>query len=290
MAISTTTGTNETELKKRRADRATGEKPLGSVRIQSVDRALSVLEALAEGPGASSLADVSARAGLNASTCHHLLTTLSARGYVTRDPATRTYSLGNKVFQLSAARARQIDVVRLASDTLAKLNAETGEAVHLAAMQGRELVTLAKLDSRHAVRVDSGLGGKSNAAHATATGKAILAWLPEPEVRAIAAHSRMLQFTERTVQSIDELLKELRLVRRHGYAEDREEFQPDVWCIGSAIRDHSGAVVASVSVSIPTLRATEDRLTMIRDRVRDAAQAVSLALGSDGVPERPDTR
>ena len=261
------------------ADRA----PKRANLIQSVDRALLILETLSQAREGMALNDISARTGLNVSTCHHLLATLSQRGYVTREPGSKAYALGNKIFELSAARARQIDVVGIASPVLRALNEATREAVHLAAMQGRDLITLAKLDSRHAVGVDSGMVGKSGAAHATATGKAILAWLPEPEIRAIIAESGMQRYTDHTIDDLDDLFAELALVRRHGFAEDREEFQPDVYCIGCAIRDHSGGVIASLSVSIPTMRATEAHLADIRERVKQAALDVSQQLGSTAV-------
>ncbi len=252
--------------------------------IQSVDRALSILDTLSQAREGIALNDISARTGLNVSTCHHLLATLSRRGYVTRAPSSKAYALGNKIFELSAARARQIDVVGIASPVLRALNEMTREAVHLAAMQGRELITLAKLDSRHAVGVDSGMVGKSGAAHATATGKAILAWLPESEIRAIIAESGMQPYTGQTIQRLDALFAQLALVRRHGFAEDREEFQPGVYCIGCAIRDHSGGVIASLSVSIPTMRATPAHLADVREQVKQAALDVSQQLGSTTAP------
>ena len=97
-------------------------------------------------------------------------------------------------------------------------NERTGETVHRAVMQGGELVTLAVLDSHHAVRVVSALGGKSNAAHATATGKAILAWLPDPEIERIIERRGLMRFTDKTIVDRLELLENLRHVRRNGFA------------------------------------------------------------------------
>lgn len=267
-----------------RARAAEGRSPEPAVRrpnlIQSVDRALSILESLAEMRGGVSLMELSLRLGLNSSTCHHLLTTMARRGFVGQDLGSKEYHLGNKIFELSDARARQIDVVKLAMPTLVDLNERTGESVHLATLQGRDLVTVAKLDSRHAVKVDSGWVGKADAAHATATGKAILAWLPEAEIRAILSAKGMRRFTENTIISADELIPQLALVRRHGYAEDREEFQPGVMCVGTAVRDHTGAVVAAFSCSVPTMRATEEMLENLKELVKAAAARTSEELGS----------
>ena len=97
----------------------------------------------------------------------------------------------------------------------------------------------------------AGFGGNANAAHATATGKAILAWLPPTELDRIVADKGLTAFTPNTITDIEKLGEELRLVRRNGYAIDREEFRPGVICLGAAIRDHAGAVVGSISVSSP---------------------------------------
>lgn len=251
-----------------------------STTIKSVDRALDLMEALSRSGGSLTLSELSAQTGLNASTCHHLVATMVTRGYIGQNPRTKEYALGNKIFELSEARARQFDFVDIAMPALRDLNRETGEAVHLAIIQARELVTVAKLDSLHAVKVDSGFAGKSNAAHATASGKAILAWLPESEQQAIVDAKGMEAFTEHTVTDLDKLRDELALVRRHGYAQDREEFQPGVICVGAAIRNHTGGVIASISCSTPTMRASDQRLAELIERIRETAANLSQELGS----------
>lgn len=260
--------------------RATRARPAPVIR--SVNRALDLLEALSTSAGGVALSELSTQTGLNASTCHHLLATMAARGYVSQNPRNREYLLGNKIFALSDARARQFNLIEVAMPRLKELNAGTGEAVHLAVLQARDLVTVAKLDSLHAVKVDSGFVGTSNAAHATAVGKAILAWLPDNEQNAIIAAKGMERFTANTICDEDALKEHLRLVRRHGFAEDREEFQPGVVCIGAAIRDHTGGVIASLSCSVPTMRAAPDVLADITEQVKATAQALSQELGSRG--------
>lgn len=252
--------------------------------IQSVDRALDIMEVFSRAKGEMRLNEVAAAANLNISTCHHLLTTLMERGYVGQNPRQRTYYLGNKIIELSSARVRQMDLVEIATPDLQRLNTETGETVHLAVMLGHDLTTLTKLDSPHAVRVDSGSVGKSDAAHATATGKAILAWLPENEINRIALAKGLKRFTAYTITDLPELIEHLRLVRRNGYAVDTEEFQPGVICIGAAIRDHAGAVMGSISCSLPVMRAEHDHLERTKQRVRDCARRLSERLGN--VPKR----
>ena len=127
-----------------------------------------------------------------------------------------------------------------------RINQVTGETVHLAVLQADNIVTLVKREARHAVRVDSGMVGRSDAPHATATGKAMIAWLPEDQIRRMLPADGLKRFTDKTIVDFDTLIEELRHVRRNGFAIDREEFQPGVICIGSAIRDHAGAVVGAI--------------------------------------------
>jgi IclR family transcriptional regulator, acetate operon repressor len=230
--------------------------------------------------GQATLSHLAKRAGLNVSTAHHLLATLVARGYVARAGARGVYYLGSKILQLSTARVRQVGLIDMAAPYLRKLNEETGETVHLATLQGEDLVTLIKLEARHAVRVDAGTVGKSNAAHATATGKAILAWLPEREMLRVLAGKGMTRFTDNTITDITGLIEELRHVRRNGFAVDREEFQPGVICVGAAVRDHAGGVIGSISISTPTLRAEQTYLDTITGLLTQATRALSEEFGS----------
>jgi IclR family acetate operon transcriptional repressor len=254
--------------------------------IQSVDRAMTLLEAIAEAGGETTLTELSRRTKLNISTCHHLLSTLVNRGYVAKVPVRRSYALGARILYLSNACLTQVDLPVRASPFIEQINTTTGETVHLAVLQGDTMVKVAKRESRHPVRVDTGALGKTDAAHATASGKAMLAWLPEDEMRRVLAHG-MARYTPNTITEWPALIEELRHVRRNGYSMDREEFQPGVICIGAAIRDHNGAVVGAISASTPTMRASDEHLTLVREQVVGAVRALSAGLGASQHPHRP---
>ena len=247
--------------------------------IQALDRAFLILDVIADAGGEAKLTEIANIAGLNISTCHHLISTLHNWGYVARGPNSRSYVLGSRILHLSAACLRQVDLPRRAQSFVDRLNDQTCEAVHLAIMQDTNLVNVLRRDARHAVRVDAGLGGNSNAAHATATGKAILAWLPPTELDRIVADKGLTAFTP---HDIDGLKEELRLTRRNGFAVDREEFQLGVVCIGAAIRDHAGAVVGSIGVSSPVFRATAEYIDQIRAHLIAAVDELSTELGAPG--------
>lgn len=259
--------------------------------IRSVDRALTLLEAIAEAGGETTLTKLALHTGVNISTCHHLLSTLVKWGYVAKVPGRRSYALGTRILFLSHACLRQVDLPRRAQPFIERINELTGETVHLAVLERDAVVTVVKREARHAVRVDTGPLGTSEAPHATATGKAMLAWLPEDEIRRIIGVRGMTRFTPNTITDFTTLIEELRLVRRHGYAMDREEFQPGVICVGAAVRDHTGAVVGSISASTPLMRATDTHVMRMREEVVTAARTLSADFGGTNtepaVAERP---
>jgi len=245
--------------------------------IQSVDRALFLLETIAEVGGEATLTELATRTGLNISTCHHLLATLIKRGFAAKVPGRRLYALGARILYLGHA-CLQVDLPRRAQPYLENVNRATGETVHLAALQGDAVVTLAVREARHAVRVDTGKIGKVEAPHATSVGKAILAWLPEDEIRRILADG-MKRFTDNTITDFPAFVEALRVVRRNGYAIDREEFLPGVICVGAAIRDQAGTVIGAISVSTPSMRATEEHIELMRDEISAATRALSAEFG-----------
>ena len=250
--------------------------------IQALDRAFLILDVMADAGGEAKLTEIAASAGLNVSTCHHLISTLHNWGYVARGINSRSYVLGSRILHLSAACLRQVDLPRRAQSFVDRLNDQTREAVQLAIMQDTNLVHILRREARHAVRVEAGFGGNANAAHATATGKAILAWLPPTELDRIVTDKGLTAFTPNTITDIEKLKEELRLVRRNGYAIDREEFRPGVICLGAAIRDHAGAVVGSISVSSPAFRSTPEYIEQMKVHLIAAADELSIELGAPG--------
>jgi IclR family acetate operon transcriptional repressor len=199
---------------------------------------------------------------------------------VAKVPVRRSYALGARIHYLCNA-SLQVDLPTRAAPFIERINEKTGETVHLAVLQGDAMMKIAKRESRHAVRVDTGTLGKSDAPHATASGKAMLAWLPEDDMRRVLSNG-LARFTAKTITEWPELIEALRHVRRNGYAVDDEEYQPGVICIGAPIRDHNGAVVGAISASTPTMRAKDDHLTLVREQVTAAVRALSAELGEYG--------
>ena len=243
--------------------------------IQSVQRALAILNAIAFSGGEATLTAIARHLQLKVSTCHNLLATLVQAGYVARRRGTRTYVLGSRILALSTVCMKEVNLPQRAQRIIEMLNVRTQEAVQIAVLQGDDLVTIMRKEALHAVRVDAAGLGKSNAAHATATGKAILAWIPEAELARIIEAKGLPAFTPNTITDFAKLVEELRLVRRLGFAMDREEFQLGVSCVGAPIRTPSGTIIGSISVSCPVFRTDEITMERVRDMVISAAQSLS---------------
>ena len=248
-------------------------------KIQSVARALDILEVLSNAPGELALNEIAVLTGLNVSTCHHIVQTLLDRGYISQAQRGRGYTLGSRVVELSSNSARQFTLVDVAMPELKRLNQIAGENVHLAVMQGNDLVVLAELGSPRVVRVVTEGISYASAAHATAIGKAILAWLPDQEVIRLLEKRGQTKFTENTITERQGLIEALRHVRRYGFALDHQEFLPGVMSIGTALRDYSGTVLGSLGCTFPHERGSEDHLEGLKLAIKDCVGSLATKFG-----------
>lgn len=252
----------------------------GARQIQSVARALDIVEVLASEHEGLALSDLADRLSLNASTCHHLISTLVARGYVERLARSRGYVIGRKVRELVELEDSLYGPEVLLKRDLRDLGETLGLTVQLAIMAETSLLT--KLRFASADVVDSLLEPdeitKMTALHATATGKAILAWLPEVELVRVISANGLTRYTDKTITSLAGLIEELRLVRRRGYSIDDEELKSGVVCLGAALRDGGGAIVGSISASGPAEQLTGDYRKKVARAMAEAGVEFSRRL------------
>ncbi|MFE3319734.1 IclR family transcriptional regulator [Nocardia sp. NPDC059195] len=244
---------------------------------QSVSRALSILIALGE--SSQSLDELAVRLGVHKSTVLRLLQTMQADRFVVHDNAHR-YSLGTRMFELASRALENRDVRTVARPHLSALGAATGQTVHLAAYESGDAVYIDKVDAEQAVRMYSRIG-RPAPLHCTAVGKVLVAALPRSEWPAVAARLDYHPFTTRTLRTPEQYLAELNLVATQGFAEDHEEHESFVNCIGVGVRDGIGSVVAAVSVSVPDVLLDHDQVLALLPQVRATADAISTELGWD---------
>lgn len=250
--------------------------------IQSVDRALTVLEVVASERDGLSLSNIAGRTGLNSSTCHHLISTLVQRGYITHVSRSRGYALGPKIREINDFVEREMEPSVLLREDLKALGNHLGHGVQLAVLSDTSLMTKLSFASPVNQVQEPDEIEKMTALHATATGKAILAWIPDTELVRVISANGLNTYTPRTITSLSGLVEELRLVRRQKYAIDDEEFREGIVCIGSAIRKQGGEVVASISTTIQAELATDEyRATVIREMIVAANQFSSKLRNGD---------
>jgi DNA-binding IclR family transcriptional regulator len=238
---------------------------------QTVDRALSILPLLAEGP--ADLGRVADRLGVHKSTALRLLRTLHEHGLVYRQSDQR-YRLGARLFALAQEAVENLDIRDIAHPHLVRLNERCGHTVHLAVLEENEVVYIDKVESRYPVRMYSRIG-RPVALTVAAVAKLLLADLPEPERRALAARLDYPLYTPRSTPDAAALLKELARVREQGWATDLGGHEESVNCVAAPVRGVDGRVVAAMSVSAPNVVVTADELLTLLPLVRRAADAIS---------------
>ncbi|KAA0919589.1 IclR family transcriptional regulator [Dietzia sp. ANT_WB102] len=244
----------------------------GRSRVQSVDRAFALLDALSTRGGQASLGELVADTGLAAATVHRLCGTLTESGHLRRS-AGRDYLLGPRLQRIGDAAERATE--SWAVPVLTAVVEGTGETANLAVREGDGVVYLSQVPSPHSMRMFTEVGRRVDV-HCTAVGKALVAGDNEDEVRAMLGRAGMRQYTKSTIVDPDRLIEELRAVRQEGYATDESEQEEGVRCVAIAVG--TGDAAFAVSASGPEARFTHDR--------RDAAVAILRAAVS-GLAPRP---
>jgi IclR family KDG regulon transcriptional repressor len=185
------------------------------------------------------------------------------------------------VFQLGAAFAGRLDLVREAQSVTRDVAAACDEAVHVAVLDGADVVYLVKVDSTHPVRMVSGVGLRLPA-HCTAVGKVLLAGLDRAALDGILTDGALPGMTPNSITDPDRLRAHLEDVRAEGIAADVGESDSAMRCVAAAIRDHSGATIAAMSISAPMIRWTAQGQVEWTKLVREGAAALSARMGYRG--------
>ncbi|MDN5348250.1 MAG: IclR family transcriptional regulator, regulon repressor [Clostridia bacterium] len=247
--------------------------------IRSVARALKILDVLGNAGAELALAEIAAQLGLPKSTVHGLLSTLRDFDYIEQSPFTGKYRLGIRLFELGNAVARNWDVRTVAGPYIQRLLEEIGETVHLVVLDKGEVLYIDKRECRDAtLRIVSQVGMRLPA-HCTGVGKVLLAHLPASEVKQIISQKGLPRFTKNTITDPKKLEEELAKIREQGYAIDNEEIMPSLRCVAAPIRDHTGKVIAAISVSGPVSRLSGEKFGRAIKSVTETALTISRDLG-----------
>jgi IclR family acetate operon transcriptional repressor len=232
-------------------------RPDGTGGVQSIERALDLLEYLTDAGGSQGLSQLAASSGLPLPTIHRLMKTLMRRGYVRQEPS-RRYALGPRLIRLGDTAGKLLG--SWSRPYLEELVEFTGETANLALMDGDEVVYVAQAPSRHQMRMFTEPGRRVRP-HCTAVGKALLGQMPEADVRALLRRTGMEPHTVATITDPGELVEHLALVREQGYARDEGEQEIGVRCIAVHVPD--APTMMAISVSGPQARLSENSVAKI---------------------------
>jgi IclR family transcriptional regulator, KDG regulon repressor len=253
--------------------------------VKSLAKALKLLDALGRSENGTSIAALSKELKIGKSTIHRLLATLREFDLVWFDSGTSNYALGARILRWNDLLVRQNLVIRHGWPILRELVQESHETASLAVLEGTEVMFIARCESTQRLRMSEAVGGR-NPAHCTALGKAILAALSEKDFLKVYDGMESLKpVTPNSITSRDKLWNHLRKVQQEGVAYDFEENVAGGVCIGTAIRNHTGNVVAGMSLSMPTQRLRGDILITLKEHLVRAASRLSSELGYSGDQE-----
>ena len=252
-------------------------------------KGLDVLEWLARRGAPARVVDVARTFGIARSNAHRTLQTLVERGWAVQDRTTTAYRPSLRLFELGALVGSAADVQALVRPHLAALAADTGETVHLAALDGADIVYLDKFDSPLPVAAYSRVGGRAPAA-CVAAGKALLAAARLSPTALAARVVPLLAHTPNSITDLDALRAELGRTEARGYAENREEWRLGVCGLGAPLFDARGEPILAVGMSVPSIRFARTQVRELAQRLLACARDASAALGFRCVPAAAPVR
>ncbi|WGW13928.1 IclR family transcriptional regulator [Saxibacter everestensis] len=241
------------------------------------DKTLLVLEAVLTN---RRFTDVVEATGLAKATVHRIATTLVQHGFLVVTEAGE-YIPGPKALALAGMALERIDISALADPFLAELVTATRCTVHIGALNGDEVIYVAKKDSDKPYRMPSRIG-KGLWMHSSGIGKAILADFSAAQLNNFVERAGLPKRTPKTIDTKAALIKEIDMVRRRGFAIDDEENEPGIRCVAAGVRDHTGLMTYGLSISTLTLEHSPEQVEAMAPQAIEAAGAISRALGYTG--------
>jgi len=248
-------------------------------RVQSVDRAMTILEALEHAEGGQRLTDLARTTKLSLTTVHRLLTTLEQRHFVQFSSSDNLWHIGRGAFVVGSAFTREKHFIAAALPYLRRLRDRTHETANLGMADESEIVLVNQIQSREINRSISAIGGRTPM-FASGMGKAVLASYPQDDVRAVVQRSGMRRVTAKTITTPKDLDDQLGRIKLDGFSVDDEEYRLGVRCVAAPVFDSRGEVVCAISVSGTPARMPTERVGTIGQMVKEVAGELSRAIGA----------
>lgn len=241
-------------------------------------KALDILLCFSHSEPELSLTEISARLGIHKSTLHRLLGTLESKRFVQRDPGTGRYRLGTRLLELASLVVEHSNLQQRARLHLYRLVEECQETVDLSVLDGNSVVYLEVVESPHRVKL-AAMPGQRLPVHSTASGKALLAFVPPEELERLLP-AELTRYTERTLATREALLRDLEATRERGYAVSYQEHEAGISAVAAPVLDMRGRPIAAVAVAGPAFRLTRERISEIATAVRATAEAIARDVGA----------
>lgn len=250
--------------------------------IQSVDRALKILECFSRRENELGVTEIANKLDLHKSTTFGILSTLENKGYLNQNPENGKYKLGLKLFELGKLVEYGMDLRTSSLPYLKKLVDKYGETAHLAMRDGNQVIYIDKVEGERGIKMSSQVGKRAYM-YCTGVGKAILAFMPEKYMEETMKNIEFYSFTPNTIMNATDLKKELRKIRERKYCIDNEEIEVGLRCVAAPIMDYNGEAIGSVSVSGPTSRMDKKKIDLISRDLKNVIMKISETLGYKNV-------
>ena len=250
--------------------------------VQSVDRALRIIEFLAENPTGAGITEISKSLGLSKGTVHRLISTLKERDFAYQSSNTQLYRLSYKILYLYNCISNNIDMFKVSRPIIRKFADKVDATVHLATLDEKRsnIVYIDRIEPMNSQKpfVMSSRVGKKAPCYCTAAGKILLSQYSDDEIRDIMKGEEYKTYTDKTIKNIDEFLEEIHKVRKQGYALDENEYDHGIICISIPIYNSIGKIDFAMSVTVLILYTKAEELIKLKDQLDEVSRKLSNAI------------
>ena len=250
--------------------------------VQSVDRALRIIEFLAENPTGAGITEISKSLGLSKGTVHRLISTLKERDFAYQSSNTELYRLSYKILYLYNCISNNIDMFKVSRPIIRKFADKVDATVHLATLDEKRsnIVYIDRIEPMNSQKlfVMSSRVGKKAPCYCTAAGKMLLSQYSDDEIRDIMKGEEYKTYTDKTIKNIDEFLEEIHKVRKQGYALDENEYDHGIICISIPIYNSNDKIDFAMSVTDLILYTKAEELINLKDQLDEVSRKVSNAI------------
>lgn len=246
-------------------------------RVQSIDRAVAILDCFSEEKKELRLSEISERLGLNKSTVHGIISTLKYHGFISQDEETQKYKLGIRFVEFGDLVINSMNIRNAAVPVIDAVCERIEETVHIAMLDGLDVVWIEKRECTKSIKTSTKIGARLPA-YTTADGKIIICYQNKDKIKNYLP-KRIPQYTKNTITNKGEFIKKLEEMKKNGYAIDNEEYVEGLKCVAAPIFDHDGKVRFSLSTTGPAFRMNEERIKELIVIIKEAANEISHRIG-----------